>query len=215
MGNPSLENEVRVYRKSDIIFEENAPGNEMYIVRSGKVKLVFGWQEQEIEVSTLEAGEYFGEMALIDTSLRSATAIALEDNTGLEVLNREGFIHMIRNYPEFALDMMQELTRRVRRGNILYSQVIREAMAPFCPRNCLRKTMDSFIRASILHAEKELEVAAGIARWKCGACDYVYDPRFGDPSSSIQPGVPFEELPDNWVCPVCGASKSTFQTTVS
>lgn len=48
-------------------------------------------------------------------------------------------------------------------------------------------------------------------KYKCTVCGYVYDPEIGDPDSGIKPGTPFENLPDNWVCPVCGADKSLFE----
>ena len=48
-------------------------------------------------------------------------------------------------------------------------------------------------------------------KYKCTVCGYIYDPAQGDPSSGIQPGTPFEELPDDWVCPVCSSPKDKFQ----
>jgi rubredoxin len=48
-------------------------------------------------------------------------------------------------------------------------------------------------------------------KWECTACGYIYDPEKGDPDNGILPGTPFEELPDNWVCPQCGVSKDFFQ----
>ena len=48
-------------------------------------------------------------------------------------------------------------------------------------------------------------------RWKCTACDYVYDPAKGDPETGIAPGTPFEEIPDDWACPLCGLSKDAFR----
>jgi rubredoxin len=48
-------------------------------------------------------------------------------------------------------------------------------------------------------------------RYRCIVCGYIYDPELGDPDGSIEPGVPFEKLPDNWLCPVCGADKSQFE----
>ena len=47
-------------------------------------------------------------------------------------------------------------------------------------------------------------------KWECTVCGHIYDPEEGDPDSGIPPGTPFEELPDNWVCPDCGAEKSEF-----
>ncbi len=50
-----------------------------------------------------------------------------------------------------------------------------------------------------------------MAKWMCTVCGYVYDPEEGDPEGGIAAGTPFEELPDGWVCPVCGAEKDAFQ----
>ena len=47
-------------------------------------------------------------------------------------------------------------------------------------------------------------------RWECTVCGYIYDPKVGDPEADIEPGVPFEGLPDDWVCPECGATKDLF-----
>jgi len=47
-------------------------------------------------------------------------------------------------------------------------------------------------------------------KWECTSCGYIYDPEAGDPDSGIAPGTPFEELPEDWVCPDCGASKDMF-----
>jgi rubredoxin len=51
--------------------------------------------------------------------------------------------------------------------------------------------------------------------WICNACGWIYDPTEGDPDSGIAPGTPFEEIPDDWCCPVCGAKKSDFVPTPS
>ena len=48
-------------------------------------------------------------------------------------------------------------------------------------------------------------------KYVCTVCGYVYDPEKGDPDSGIVPGTSFDQLPDDWVCPVCGADKSLFE----
>jgi rubredoxin len=48
-------------------------------------------------------------------------------------------------------------------------------------------------------------------KYECEVCGYIYDPEVGDPDGAIPPGTPFEELPEDWVCPVCGADKSNFK----
>ena len=48
-------------------------------------------------------------------------------------------------------------------------------------------------------------------KYICTVCEWVYDPAVGDPDGGIAPGTPFEEIPDDWVCPVCGVDKSNFE----
>ena len=50
-----------------------------------------------------------------------------------------------------------------------------------------------------------------VAKWKCIVCGYIYDEDEGDPDSGIEPGTKFEDLPDDWVCPLCGAPKDMFE----
>jgi len=47
-------------------------------------------------------------------------------------------------------------------------------------------------------------------KWVCSVCGYVYDPQDGDPDNEIEPGTSFDDLPDDWTCPVCGATKDLF-----
>lgn len=62
-----------------------------------------------------------------------------------------------------------------------------------------------------LREEKDVKPAAEAALYVCAVCGYVYDPAKGDPEGGIAPGTPFEDIPDTWVCPVCGAAKSQFE----
>ena len=48
-------------------------------------------------------------------------------------------------------------------------------------------------------------------KYECTICGYIYDPEKGEPDSGINPGTSFEELPDTWLCPVCGVSKDLFE----
>ena len=48
-------------------------------------------------------------------------------------------------------------------------------------------------------------------KWKCTLCEYVYDPVVGDAAGGVAPGTAFEDLPDDWVCPDCGADKEYFE----
>jgi len=55
------------------------------------------------------------------------------------------------------------------------------------------------------------EEKAKMDRYQCGVCGYIYDPEKGDPEGGIKPGTSFEDIPDDWTCPVCGASKDQFK----
>lgn len=48
-------------------------------------------------------------------------------------------------------------------------------------------------------------------RYVCLVCDYIYDPEEGDPVGGIKPGTSFEDLPDDWFCPICGVGKDQFE----
>jgi rubredoxin len=51
-------------------------------------------------------------------------------------------------------------------------------------------------------------------KWVCTRCDYLYDPEQGDTDHEVEPGTPFDEIPDEWVCPECGAKKNKFKVFV-
>lgn len=49
-----------------------------------------------------------------------------------------------------------------------------------------------------------------MTKYECDVCGYIYDPDIGDPENGIPPGTAFEDLPADWVCPVCGVGKEDF-----
>jgi flavin reductase (DIM6/NTAB) family NADH-FMN oxidoreductase RutF/rubredoxin len=69
------------------------------------------------------------------------------------------------------------------------------------------KTAPTYIAPDNENNNKEEKMA----KFECTVCGYVYDPKKGDPDSGIEPGTPFKEIPDDWVCPVCGVSKDSFE----
>ena len=61
------------------------------------------------------------------------------------------------------------------------------------------------------YVNKFLKDGIKMKKWVCTLCGYVYDPEIGDPDNGIKPGTKFEDLPADWVCPQCGASKDDFE----
>jgi rubredoxin len=55
-----------------------------------------------------------------------------------------------------------------------------------------------------------LKMVNKLEKWECTVCGYIYDPEIGDPEHGVEPRTPFEALPENWVCPVCGVPKDQF-----
>ena len=66
-------------------------------------------------------------------------------------------------------------------------------------------------RTAPSYVEEKKEEVPKAPKYRCTVCGYIYDPELGDPDGGIKPGTPFEEIPDDWVCPVCGAAKSDFE----
>lgn len=121
MEEPSslFEKFLRTYRKGEVIFEESAPGYEMFIVHSGKVRLMkkaTGGEEKTLAV--LSPGEFFGEMSLIDGSPRSTSAVTEDDGTNLIALDMTKFIYLIQQHPQFSFTIMGKLSQRLREANV-------------------------------------------------------------------------------------------------
>lgn len=119
MRDMPLEKFTRIYKGSEVIFEESSVGFEMYIVHSGDVQLTKRTDGgQAITLAQLREGDFFGEMAIIDGSPRSAQATAGEDGATLIALDMAKFLYLIQQQPEFALTIMRTLCQRIRESNI-------------------------------------------------------------------------------------------------
>jgi rubredoxin len=59
--------------------------------------------------------------------------------------------------------------------------------------------------------DREEEEGTAMDKYVCTVCGYVYDPANGDPDNGVAPGTAFDHIPDDWTCPVCGASKDQFE----
>jgi len=70
------------------------------------------------------------------------------------------------------------------------------------------------IQESYIFIYLNQKIILKMKKYKCTVCGYIYDPEEGDPDEGISPGTPFEEIPYDWVCPVCGSTKDDFEELV-
>jgi CRP/FNR family transcriptional regulator, cyclic AMP receptor protein len=103
---------VRSYKAGDVIFKEGDPAEEFFVVKSGSVDIRLG----DRLLDTLPERSIFGEMALIDHSPRSATAIAATDAMIVPVSEKQ-FLFLVSRTPYFALNVMRVLAQRLRTSN--------------------------------------------------------------------------------------------------
>lgn len=105
------------YPRGSVILFEDDPGDSLFIVRDGRVKVVLVAEDgREVILGVLGVGEHFGELSLIDDQPRSAHVIAMEDST-LLVLRRDDFRRRVEATPLVAWSLLGELSRRLRRAD--------------------------------------------------------------------------------------------------
>jgi len=107
----------RPYPRNSVIVFADDPGDALFVVAAGQVKVVLGGEDgREVILAVLGPGDFFGELALIDDQPRSAHVIAMED-ARLLVLRRGDFQRALEAYPRIALGMLRALARRLRRAD--------------------------------------------------------------------------------------------------
>lgn len=105
----------RHYQAGDVIFEENTPGDEMYIIASGEVQIqvnpgMIGRESgQSHTIATLRRGQSFGEVSLVDEGLRSASARCSLQDTHLIVIPRDKLMLLCDTYPQLGYKLMRNL----------------------------------------------------------------------------------------------------------
>jgi CRP-like cAMP-binding protein len=108
----------RAYPKGSVILFQDDPGDSLFVLRAGRVKVVLiGEDGREVILGVLEPGAHFGELALIDDQPRSAHVIAMDDSQ-LLILRREDFRRRVEANPSVAWALLTELSRRLRRADV-------------------------------------------------------------------------------------------------
>jgi CRP-like cAMP-binding protein len=104
----------KVYEDGEVVFSQGDDSREMFIVQEGRVDITMRVRKREVHLTTLEKGDFFGEMALLELLPRSATATA-RGKTKCLVMLSGGFLLRLRRDPTLAFEMLKEMSSRIRR----------------------------------------------------------------------------------------------------
>jgi len=116
MGNTLFEKYGQVVEAGRVIFKEGAPGDTMYIIQKGRIKITKRVDNVEKILMVLGKGDFFGEMALIRNTPRTATATAV-DTCELLAFNRDGFLSMISKNSNIAMNIIEKLCIRLEKAD--------------------------------------------------------------------------------------------------
>ncbi|MCG2724854.1 MAG: Crp/Fnr family transcriptional regulator [Elusimicrobia bacterium] len=175
--------QVKSFNKGDIVFHKNEIGNNFFIVRSGKIKIFTSiGPNKKKTFAFLEKGDFFGEMSLLGSTTRSASAQAVSDSE-LLVISRFNFKKLLAKNTDFTLKLLQTLVKRLNNSdreieNMLYHNILGRLagkiieLAPKTNKPPIVLNIDQnelaecigTTRVPICHAIKSLK--------KCGAIDY-------------------------------------------
>lgn len=115
----TIEKCINEYDASEVVFEEGSIGRELFVVLEGKIDIVKDSGAGRTLIVSLGKGEFFGEMAVIDGSSRSATAVAAVPGTKVMRINHARFVYLVSQQPAFALMIMDALSKRLRASNAI------------------------------------------------------------------------------------------------
>lgn len=109
---------LQSFKKDSIILSEEEAGNALFVIASGKVKVVRSdSSDREVILAILNESDFFGEMALLDGFNRSANVIAMEDSR-LFIIQRSEFLDLLRKFPDVSIALLQELSTRLRSSSM-------------------------------------------------------------------------------------------------
>ncbi len=120
---------TQTYEDGECIFEEGDVGRDLYIVQSGEVKILKKIQGELVELAKFNKGDFFGDMALLQSIPRYAGAFA-SGETRLLILKPAGFLLKIRRDPTFAFEMLQQLSQRVKVSNDRVLEIVNKFNLP-------------------------------------------------------------------------------------
>jgi CRP-like cAMP-binding protein len=160
----------RQYHRNQAIVHQDDPGDSLYVVLSGRVRIVLPSVEgEDIVLVVFAPGDCFGELSLLDGKPRSATAVA-QDACEMLTLGRSEFLEHVASHPAVALKVLQTLSARLRRTNILLAdfafmdlpaRLVKRLLELACPSG---KQVDPHVPVSVQITQAELASLVGSRR---------------------------------------------------
>ena len=120
---PVKDSASSTYAAGDVIFQQGELGTEMFIIQEGEVDIVKHINGESHALSHLEKGDFFGEMAVLESVPRTADAIAATEVRAL-VINGARFDEMLRKNPEVAVRIIRKYSKRLREANTLLERLV-------------------------------------------------------------------------------------------
>jgi CRP-like cAMP-binding protein len=112
----------KVYKDKEIIVHQNEIGDCMYVIQAGQVEIIQKRHDNEVRLAILSEGDFFGEMAIFEKEVRSATVRAKGDVTALTI-DKKNFLRRIHEDPSLAYHIVQTLSNRIRKLNTKHTRV--------------------------------------------------------------------------------------------
>jgi len=122
-GKDPVQGSIASYAAGDLIFSQGDLGTEMFIIQEGEVHIVKHIAHESHILSKLEKGDFFGEMALLESAPRTADAVAQTDVKAL-IINGARFDEMLRKNPEIAVRIIRKYCKRLREANALLERLV-------------------------------------------------------------------------------------------
>jgi CRP/FNR family transcriptional regulator/CRP/FNR family cyclic AMP-dependent transcriptional regulator len=160
----------RNYARGDVIFQKDDPGEALFIVEKGSVRIhVTGAQGTDLTLAVMNTGDFFGDMSLLDGKPRSASASAVTDSS-LIILDRDHFTELVRKRPDAALAVLARVTARLRGSDQMASDLafldaagrLARRLLEIADQNGVRR--DGEILLNVRITQEELATMIGVTR---------------------------------------------------
>jgi len=189
-GKDPVNPNTATYSAGDVIFREGELGTEMYIIQDGEVDIIKHINDESHLLSKLEKGDFFGEMAVLESVARTADAVAITDVKAL-VINGARFDEMLRKNPEIAVRIIRKYSQRLREANELLERLVgREVDADSGP---IDPSLSPPVEKAIRH--RLVDVASGTAFFFSKAEETTIGR--ADPVTGILPDIDLTPVDNN------------------